>query len=327
MRRVHQKSLSHDDDVEMEEIVCSSSRCQYTTHFRWEQKKHLARCPFVMMDEEISKHVRQHEQQMEEKEKEFKETLLYQQTCFRDEMTAKDSYYREELAEKEKTLQQEIVKRDMEIQRLLGRLEAERLNGRLEVMESRLEKSDELVSQALHRPTTTNNNNVNSNNHNVQYILADGKTFAEYTDPKRVEAIARENLEPYYLQGQAGVAKFLFNHIIKQGDDDIPKLLLACTDNSRKKFRYTNEKNEVEEDIGASKFIDKVAPPIRTVSNELHSTITKQLRDDMQSHRIDAIIADKKEERADKALMEISLIDNSEKNHDLTRHLCNLTKV
>lgn len=124
------------------------------------------------------------------------------------------------------------------------------------------------------------------------------------------------------------MAKFLYDHVICVGadneDEDDKKMLIACTDFSRKKMKYTNEKNEVEEDIGACKFISKV---VRTVSGELHTTLTHQLREDQRSNKIDQMTAEYKTDMVDQAFMDISQIHNTQSNHSFTNKLCSLTKV
>lgn len=211
---------------------------------------------------------------------------------------------------------EELTKKDIEIRRLLAQLE---------VVEARLEKADEMVAKCIERPVTTNNHN------HVHHILVDGKTFVEHTDPRRIEEIARKNMESYFWQGQAGVAKFLYDHVICVDGEDVGdtdrRMLIACTDYARKKMKYTNEKNEVEEDIGACKFISKVAQPICAVSGELHSSITQQLREDQRAQRIDLMTAECKSDMADQAFMDISQIQNDQSNHSFTSKLCSLTKV
>jgi hypothetical protein len=108
-------------------------------------------------------------------------------------------------------------------------------------------------------------------------------------------------------------------------DDD--KKLIACTDASRKKIKYTNDKNEVEDDLGATKFIAKVYQPIRTVSNELHDNITEQIQEDESSHKIDRFSAELQREQAIQAAMDIVRIRDSERNQSFTTKLCSLAKV
>lgn len=104
-----------------------------------------------------------------------------------DEMEQYKQRVAQEVELEKQCFREQLIKKEMEIQRL---------SARLEIMEERLKTADEIVTKCIDRPTTSTTNNVNSNNHHVNNILVDGKTFAEHTDPRRIEEIARKNMEP-----------------------------------------------------------------------------------------------------------------------------------
>jgi hypothetical protein len=256
----------------------------------------------------------------------------------KDILAQKDWEMRELSVQKDMEMKDLLAQKDMEIRELSVRLEMmqkaeEQLKRRADEMidcqlkraddmvDCQLKHANDIVEKCIDRPTVTNNNH--HHNH-ITNILVDGKTFAEMTDPERIEEIARQKMRPYWLKGQAGVAEFLYEHVICMEDD---KKLIACTDASRKKMKYTNEKNEVEDDLGATKFIAKVYQPIKTVSNELHDNITEQIQEDETSNKIDRFSAELKREQAIQAAIDIVRIRDSERNQSFTTKLCSLAKV
>jgi hypothetical protein len=326
-RRIHLKILETSEPVHLEEFACSSPRCSFTTTYRAEWKRHLDKCLFISFDQE-----------MEKKEQHYHNLLAQKDVEIMAVQTQKDMAIQNLLAQKDWEMRELSVQKDMEIRELSVRLEMmqqaeQQLKRRADEMidcqlkraddmvDSQLKHANDMVEKCIDRPTVTNNNH--HHNH-INNILVDGKTFAEMTDPERIQEIARQKMRPYWLKGQAGVAEFLYNHVICVDDD---KKLIACTDASRKKIKYTNDKNEVEDDLGATKFIAKVYQPIRTVSNELHDNITEQIQEDESSHKIDRFSAELQREQAIQAAMDIVRIRDSERNQSFTTKLCSLAKV
>ena len=236
---------------------------------------------------------------------------------------------RQELLEKEKELSAELARRDNEIQRLLGKLE---------VTESHFNRMAD-------RSTITTTTNTYNHTH---HVLVDGKTYLEMTDYDRIKAIAHENKEKYFWQGQTGAANLVYDHVLCLNDDDTTKndtgtenendtsnssndnekrMLMVCTDVSRKKCKYNNEKNEVVEDIGAAHFLSKVTDPIIEVAKEWHTSVTNHLNDGKRSKTIDALTVDGKTKQVDKAWFDLMDIKDEEKNQRFVNKLCTLAKV
>jgi hypothetical protein len=299
---------------------CSSTRCGYRAQTAWELKRHIAKCFHAKIDDEMNLLEMEHRREI------------------KDILAQKDWEMRELSVQKDMEMKDLLAQKDMEIRELSVRLEMmqkaeEQLKRRADEMidcqlkraddmvDCQLKHANDIVEKCIDRPTVTNNNH--HHNH-ITNILVDGKTFAEMTDPERIEEIARQKMRPYWLKGQAGVAEFLYEHVICMEDD---KKLIACTDASRKKMKYTNEKNEVEDDLGATKFIAKVYQPIKTVSNELHDNITEQIQEDETSNKIDRFSAELKREQAIQAAIDIVRIRDSERNQSFTTKLCSLAKV
>ena len=329
----------------VEEFACTSPKCDYRAHTAWELKRHVTKCFDARMEHEIERLQIEHRCEIQEiltrQEMEFRHFLSQKDTEIReirDRLAQKDAEIRDRLAQKDAEIKDRMAHKDWEMRELCVQKEMEikELSVRLEMMQrteeqakrrademvdSRIKHANDIVEKCIDRPTVTNNNH--HHNH-ITNILVDGKTFQEMTDPERIEEIARQKMRPYWLKGQAGVAEFLYNHVICMEDD---KKLIACTDASRKKMKYTNEKNEVEDDLGATKFIAKVYQPIKTVSNELHDNITEQIQEDETSNKIDRFSAELKREQAIQAAIDIVRIRDSERNQSFTTKLCSLAKV
>lgn len=268
-------------------------RCQYESIYPQDIKRHSSRCMFVQMDQEL-----------EQLQTHFTKELSNQQKAFQIELNRKEI---------------EISHKDSEIAHLQGKLEC---------LESQMKHSNELVTKLAERPTTvfSNSNLNNGNSTHITNILTDHKRYLEQTDHARIEAIAREKLEPFFFQGQKGAAEFAVENIIFANDDS-DKMIAACTDFARKKVRYMNEKDEIDEDIGASKLVKRIAPPIKIVATELHTNITEKLKKDLEDNKIKSYIADGKSTMANNAWLDILKLDNDDQNVDFRTKLCSLMKV
>lgn len=313
MKRKHQKTTRENElthAIEVEQVKCPSDKCDYTTVYRWDMKKHLEKCLHVVIDRAL-----------QEREEYYQFEIAQLHAQYQQQLMEKDNSHQVELSKCELLL----ARKEAEIERLTGRLESERLTGRLETMETQMKQSNELVSRLAERPTTLVTNSHNNNTHNhILNVLTDAKQFLEQTDPDRIQAIARAKLEPYFWQGQKGMAEFVTDNVVCTVDD---KMIAACTDFSRKKVKYLNDRNELDEDIGACKLVKRIAPPIKAVASELHTTITEQLRRDLKENKIGAFMADGKTTMADNALLDIHQIDNDDHNSDFRMKLCSLIKV
>jgi hypothetical protein len=108
---------------------------------------------------------------------------------------------------------------------------------------------EKLASQAIDKPNTTN---VTTNNVNVY----SDKYFLEDIKPEEVKKKCQNYLtEQVFFSGQRGIAQLCTDHIIKTKDN---KVLLTCSDVSRKKFKYIDENGNLKEDHEARTFTKKV---------------------------------------------------------------------
>jgi hypothetical protein len=91
------------------------------------------------------------------------------------------------------------------------------------------------------------NSNNNNNNHNKVLNI---KTSIDFDDKTQIEnALSNYNLE-YFLDGQKGVARFVFDNILKDEDNNLKYL---CTDTSRSIFKYKDKLGNIQKDHEAKK--------------------------------------------------------------------------
>ena len=72
-----------------------------------------------------------------------------------------------------------------------------------------------------------------------------------------------------FLQGQAGVAKFAVNNLLR---DDNGKLMYVCTDPSRHLFQFKSPHGVIEKDPKAVKLTEAISEEIRKKSSQISST-------------------------------------------------------
>lgn len=124
----------------------------------------------------------------------------------------------------------------------------------LEQTKEMLDKANNTIAEIAKQPknNTTNirgnQNTQNTTNNILQNVLADHKTYEEYTNKERIKSIAKSiDMEPYFWKGQKGIASFCNDNIIKAPE----KPLMSCTDTTRYRFKHLDEKGQVVEDIEA----------------------------------------------------------------------------
>ena len=72
-----------------------------------------------------------------------------------------------------------------------------------------------------------------------------------------------------FLQGQAGVAKFAVNNLLR---DDNGKLMYVCTNPSRHLFQFRSPHGVIEKDPKAVKLTEAISEEIRKKSSQISST-------------------------------------------------------
>lgn len=178
------------------------------------------------------------------------------------------------------------------------------------LLRSELEKAQAVIERTAQRPTTTTNNH-----HSVRITnyLADHATYREQTDPERVMKILLERLPDYIADGQSGLARCLEENVIRKGDE----MILCCTDPTRNRFRYLNEKGELVDDMRAHHFAKTVSAPVKTASVQMFQEQLARIEekkvgvtDPFELHRIDQEIDAYRD-----SLWNIKEFDDRDTNH------------
>jgi hypothetical protein len=197
-----------------------------------------------------------------------------------------------------------------------------------ECMEKEQERMTSLLEKMMSKPVITQNNTtttIKGNNNNLQNILASKELYDKQTDPERIKAIDHSIVEKHFWLGQKGIARFCVDHIVKTTDGDgSDKMLLCCTDPSRKRFKYVDGDNQVVEDIDARHFINTVSVPIVSACREVYDGVVKKIEDDMKetTDAFDLNLLENKTNVAQQKFLEINNIGdhsrNSEYKHEMT---------
>lgn len=299
LRLVHRiGDAQHDDEVE--ELKCSSMQCDYKTRHRKDQRRHISKCVFVRIDNAITQ---------------AKSEL--QNEC---EIQIQDS--------KSEFLQ--IIER-LNFDISDSRVQIARLQSENQVLQRELIKAQEanqiLAKEAINRPTTTNNQH--NNNLKITNYLTDHQSYLSQTQPHRVRDMLDQHLETYFMDGQSGLARFLVEHIIKMNDG---KLILVCTDTSRKRFRFVNADGKMVEDMKAKMLCTKLSVPVREMCNEVFDRIINKLKSDKKvkisngSGAFEIDFLEKKMEWAEKKFIEIRSFDYDDDNTDFLNELAALLR-
>lgn len=192
-------------------------------------------------------------------------------------------------------------------------------------LEELLEKSNKtieyLAEKAIEKPTV---NTTNIKTQNIQTVLTDSNIYDKNTEHERILDIARNKIENYFWQGQKGIAKFCLDHIVKTEDG---KMIICCTDPSRKRFKYMNADKELSEDIEARIFTKKISVPIQLVCEEVFNNIVRKLEDEKDTDTSDAGFLNIKKEMAWERFIEIKDINDNKKNIEYKNELCTLLNV
>jgi hypothetical protein len=260
---------------------CLSLKCDYQTQNKTDLQKHIKVCRFVEVDHILHKH--------------------------KNEV---DSILERHLREIEK------MKNENEIEIL--RLKNEWMQKEKELLTSLVEKA---VSKPLisHNTNTNTNTTIRGNNNNLQQILASNEIYQKQVDPERIMNIDRKIIEKHFWLGQRGMAKMCIDHIIKTQDSDgNNKLLLCCTDPSRKRFKYIDATNNIIEDIDARHFINIVSIPIKTVCRDVYDDIIKKIEDDKKdtTNGFDLNMLETKTSVAQQKFLEINDIADHNRNSE-----------
>ena len=182
---------------------------------------------------------------------------------------------------------------------------------------------ENLAKQAIDKPNATTTT-INTNN--VKNVYSD-KYFLDKLTPEYIKHKCRNYLtEQVFFQGQRGIARMCTEHIIHTKDN---KVLLTCTDVSRKKFKYIDEHGNMKEDYDARAFMEKVIGPIKQVSQEVYENILSDVKYEREEleHKKDLESMERKTalhyktDMAADCYRQIIFIDNPDDNHEFRTEL------
>jgi len=299
------------------EFLCLSNRCDFKTLKKFDLHRHLKICKYVEIDEAVNQCNIENQKIIFNKDNEINELKC--------EIQLLNSKYTREISEiRQEYEQTKIKERDhihMEHSKEILRIKEE-------CMEKEQERMTSLLEKVMSKPVITQNNTtttIKGNNNNLQNILASKELYDKQTDPERIKSIDHSIVEKHFWLGQKGIARFCVDQIVKTTDEDgSNKMLLCCTDPSRKRFKYVDGENQVVEDIDARHFINMVSAPIVTVCREVYDGVVKKIEDDMKetTDAFDLNLLENKTNVAQQKFLEINNIGdhsrNSEYKHEMT---------
>jgi len=183
-----------------------------------------------------------------------------------------------------------------------------------------------LAREASNKPTTTNNNNTINNS--IRNHLSPTFTIDKLEDKKLEETMREHYTEFDYFCGQRGLATFLVERVIRTPDE---KMMICCTDTSRKKFKILDMNGNLKEDIQARVLCEKIKEPTSIVTKEMYEKITnrideerKRLSDNDQSRK-SKLVDDSM--RAQQYYIDNMNFDDINYNGDFIKELCVLLNV
>ena len=182
------------------------------------------------------------------------------------ELEKKELYYKEKLLKQEEKLK-EIQTKYETLQQQYNEVKEE-YKVRQNKFDSVLER---LAVDAVNKPSsTTTNNTVN----NIRNVLSSTYTLEKLDENELIEDMRQNYTETQFKKGQKGLAEYLFKNKLKTPDD---KLMICCSDKSRKKFKILDSLGNIKEDIEARFLCEKIKGPVRLVSTEIFEKIRSNL--------------------------------------------------
>ena len=251
----------------------------------------------------------EYELKLQNKDKEINNLILQHKKEFNNLIISNEKEIKDLSRQHKKEFNNLIISNDEKVRSLQIQLDK---------MFSTIEK---LASQAIDKP-----NNATTNVTNVRNIYSD-KYFLEDIKQEEVKKKCQNYLtEQVFFAGQRGIAQMCTDHIIKTKDN---KVLLTCSDVSRKKFKYVDDIGNVKEDYEARVFTEKVFEPIKQASQVVYENILSDVKDEQEREEIDysrkTVLHDKTMKAID-CFAQIVNIDNPSCNSDFKNELAILNK-
>jgi hypothetical protein len=286
---------------EKNDKLCTSIRCNYKTHKNSDLQKHIKSCKFVEIDNIIKTvHIEN-------------DTML----SIRDERIKQLEYF---LQEKDKEIERISKEHLKEIERM------EKEQDRLTCLFEKVITKPAVMNNTTNNTTTTT---IRGSNNNLQSFLASPELYEKQVDPERIKTINQSDVEHHFWSGQKGIARFCVDHIVNTTDEDgSSKMLLCCTDPSRKRFKYVDADNQVVDDIEARHFIDTVSAPIVTVCRKVYDSVVMKIEHDKKGTKdaFDLNLLENKTNIAQQKFLEINNIGDHNRNSDYKNEMSILLK-
>lgn len=201
----------------------------------------------------------------------------------------------------------------------------EKTISKLEVKISQCDAFIQTLAREGSNKATTTNNTVNNT---IRNVLSPTYTI-DKLEPKQLEQQIREQYtERDFFGGQKGLANFCVERIIKTPDG---KMMICCSDTSRKKFKILDIKGNLKEDIEARLLCEKLKVPIQTVTKTIYDKIIERI--DEERTRLSSDDRSRREKllddtmRAQQIYIDNINFDDLNYNQDFMHELCVLLNV
>lgn len=268
---------------DVEEFECKSKYCKYTTMYKKEIVKHIKNCNFIIAEEDF----KQVEIELKNKIKSEYETCI-----------------------------EKLKKELLTCQTQLSSLTTEK-----DIIQRELEKSQHLIQclseRAIDRPSNVTNRQHNEiGNVKITNHLSDHQTYLKQVHPERVTGLLDLHFEKYFMDGQIGLARFVVEHIIRLENG---KMILCCTDPTRKRFRFIDTDKKLAEDLKAKMLCSKIKVPVKEMCNEVFDRIIQRLKDEKKvkmssglGMEMEIDFLDRKIDMAERRFLEIRAFDGDD---------------
>jgi hypothetical protein len=186
-------------------------------------------------------------------------------------------------------------------------------------LEAKIEKFENTIANIANVPKTVNN---------IRNQLSTNYTL-ENLEPKKLEETLREYYtERDFFNGQKGLANCCVEKIVKTPDG---KMLICCSDISRKKFKILDVNGNMREDIEARLLCQKLKVPIQAITKEIYDKVIDRIN--TECNRLSHDDSSKREKllddtmRAQQVFIDNMNFDDLNYNQDFMHELCILLNV
>jgi hypothetical protein len=288
------------NDMKKNQIYsCSSPKCEYQTNKSYDLQKHLKICRYVEFDTIISHLQQTHKNEVEQ----LKQEMMILRQEHKNEV--------EQLKQEITSLRQNVDKEQERVDSIIDKV-----------------ASKPVITNTTHTNNTSIKGNNNSSVNHLQTILASHDFYNKQTDPERIKSIDPAVVEKHFWAGQKGIARLSVKDIINVVDEGEEKMIICCTDPSRRRFKCIDENNNIVDDVDARQFIDKTAPALVNECRNAYDRIINKIEDNKKK-TTDAFERDgfdNKSSIAQQKLIEISNIGDHNRNTVYKNEMARLLK-